>query len=159
MNTQTLIFNSKISRDLKHTAWVFRKLLMSKLLTIQLDLFIKTLGLYARKMESSIESGINEGTMLRKKKRFYNYLILRARPLYMLINQFYTTNLELGRIEINLDHVLAFIRCVIYIGKGLGYRCFSHYVALNREHAMICACFGHVTNIRKGSPYGSMRSW
>ena len=35
----------------------------------------------------------------------------------------------------------------------------DNYVALNREHAMICACFGQITNIRKGSPYGCMKSW
>ena len=35
----------------------------------------------------------------------------------------------------------------------------DNYVALNREHAMICACLNQITNVRKGSPYGIMRTW
>ena len=34
----------------------------------------------------------------------------------------------------------------------------DNYMALNREHAVICACFGHITNVRRGSPYGLMRT-
>ena len=197
------VYNSIFRRNMKYSVHIFGNFLMSKLLTVQFDSFIKTYGFYSRKMELSIEKGISEGSLQLKRRNFYNYLIIRARPLYKLINWFYTADPEKCKIKINLDHLLFFIHCIIYIGKGLGYRCFSHckdalkilsgvwrgrvsmklhtlanmirrgegivvlrtfvdadnYVALNREHAMICACFGHVTNIRHGSPYGSMRSW
>ena len=36
----------------------------------------------------------------------------------------------------------------------------NNYMALCREHAMICTCLGYIRNIRKGSPYGDMAaSW
>ena len=154
-------------------------------------------------MEMSLDRRMDTGLLTKKRKRFYNYIILRSGPLYKLLEYFYTIDLETTGFDLGIEHLLYFIKSIVYIGKGCGYRCISHckdaikllrgewngkisvklktiatnlknnegllvvkvfgdsdnYMALNREHSMICACFGQITNVRHGSPYGEMRSW
>ena len=168
------------------------------------DLFFKIFTYYSRKLEISIKKDINEGVLDYKKKKYYNYLILRSSPLEKILKYFFTKDLDGAGFSITPELLLFFLSSIEYIGKGCGQRRFQHlkdakkyllglwkgnvstklqhlsdllkhrngllviqiftdsdnYMAMCKEHAMICTCLGYITNVRKGSPYGDMaRLW
>ena len=172
--------------------------------TLNFNLFIKIYTYYSRKLEISIKKDIYSGILAYKKKKIYNYIILRSSPLEKILLHFFTRDIDSVGFDISLDLLMYFISSIEYIGKGCGQRRFQHlkdaklylqgcwkgkvslklkilaehlknhegllviqlfadadnYMALCREHAMICTCLGFITNVRKGSPYGEMvLSW
>ena len=80
---------------------MFGKASMSKQSFSSFDFFFKVFGYYARKMEISINSEISKGKLQKKKKRFYNYIIIRSGSLYKLILNFYTHELDRDGFDIS----------------------------------------------------------
>ena len=96
---------------------------MSKQSFSSFDFFFKVFGYYARKMEISINSEISKGILQKKKKRFYNYIILRSGSLYKLILHFYTH--ELDRDGFDISWIFFILSKVLFIWvKAVGLEAF-----------------------------------
>ena len=57
---------------------------------IDFDVFFKVFAYYSRKLELSIEQNKAAGILLNKRKRFYNFIIMKAKPFYKILEYFVT---------------------------------------------------------------------
>ena len=90
------------------------------------ELFINVYLEYSHILEKSIDSLQKEKILEFKSKKYYNYLLIEAEPLYKMINNFDTNGLCPYSIT---HHDLAiFKQSIIYIGKGKNGRKCSHLV-------------------------------
>ena len=107
------------------------------------ELFINVYLEYSHILEKSIDSLQKDKILEFKSKKYYNYLLIEAEPLYKMINNFDTNGLCPYSIT---HHDLAiFKQSIIYIGKGKNGRKCSHLfegkMELNKSNAKFTKIF------------------
>ena len=85
--------------------------------TLNFNLFIKIYTYYSRKLEISIKKDIYSGILAYKKKKIYNYIILRSSPLEKILLHFFTRDIDSVGFDISLDLLMYLISSTL--GKAV----------------------------------------